>query len=113
MNLTLLPEIVSGCGKYAAVVGLGKSAKRDALTSPACGGGRRARRARRVGEISLQLARCDTPTPPSPASGRGGEQSVVWLGEAVTHHSVAMDYTALIHPTKRAPHEKDVNAWDT
>jgi len=42
---------------------------------PACGGGRRARRARRVGEISLQLARCDTPTPALPRKRERGTSS--------------------------------------
>ena len=54
--------------------------KRVALTSPACGGGRRARRARRVGEISLQAWHGVTPPPrPPPQAGEGDEQSVVWV----------------------------------
>src|SRR5436189_6139047 len=92
----------------------GQSAKRDALTSPACGRGRRARRARRVGEISLQLARCDTPTPPSPASGRGGEQSVGWVRLSRNPPFGAVDYAALIHPTKllAGTTKKDVDGRD-
>src|SRR5882672_1459938 len=49
------------------------------LTSPACGGGRRARRARRVGEVSQStLVYAEAPPPqPSPASGRGGAAAQV------------------------------------
>src|ERR1700676_4039606 len=46
------------------------------FTSPACGGGRRARRARRVGELSPRApAFAEAPPPrPSPASGRGAHR---------------------------------------